>query len=540
MNKLYCIPVAAIIALLVILPSQPVNCADMTGKWGVGFHGGGYKLGQTDHSDIWTAGWLVNSGLKYGVSSHVSIGVEGVLMQTYLADLSKGSRAEDGARLTTDNVGDGPRQRAFVAGLLAEYHFMPERTWTPFVSVGTGLYIWRWADKDWKTLMSTDPSLAGTYIPSVDSDSASYDLRDKELYAMVGLGLEVFPSQTLSFEMGAKVRYLTHLFTDFKDSEDIVGTERGQLDLPRVTGEMYAGLTVYFGKVKCPLLSCEASGAPMAGNAPLSVQYHSSVTGGCPPYTYAWNFGDDGNSREANPRHNYQTEGNYSASLAVTDSRGNACQELVPNIVIYCPTLTCTASSTPASGTAPVTVKFNTSVSGGCPPYTYSWDIGEGRTSNEQNPSRLFEKAGSFTAKVTVTDSKGNIGQKEVSYAISEAEFIPTPEKPLVLQGVNFESDRAILLESSKAILDRVAASLIEHSDVKVEVAGHCDAQNSDAYNLKLSDARAKAVRDYLILRGVTAKQLEAKGYGESEPIASNDTAAGRAKNRRVELKRIK
>ncbi len=540
MNKLYCLPVAAIMALLVILPAKPVNCADMTGKWGAGLHGGAYKLGLTDHSDIWTVGWLFNTDLKYGLDSHVSIGIELNLMQTYLADLSEGNRAQDGAKLTTDNVGDGPRQRAFIAGLFAEYHFMPEKNWSPFVSVGTGMYIWRWADKDWKTLISTDPSLAGTSTPTMDLDNAPYYLRDKQLYASAGLGLEFFPSQKLSFEMGAKFRYLTHLFTDFKDSKDIVGTKQGQLDLPRAIGEIYAGLTLHFGPVKCPLLSCEASGNPMSGNAALSVQFSSSVTGGCPPLAYGWDFGDGGNSSDMNPRHNYQTEGNYTASLTVTDSKGSTCQELVYNIVVNCPTLTCTASSTPANGTAPVTVQFNTSVSGGCPPYTYSWDTGEGRASNEQNPSYLIEKAGSFTAKVTVTDSKGNIGQSSVSYTISEDEFIPTPEKPLILRDVNFESDKAILLESSKAILDRVATSLIEHPDVKVEVAGYCDAQNTEAHNLKLSDARAKAVRDYLILKGVTAKRLEAKGYGESEPIASNDTAAGRAENRRVELKRIR
>jgi outer membrane protein OmpA-like peptidoglycan-associated protein/opacity protein-like surface antigen len=541
LKKLCYLLVAAIIALLVIFPAKPLKCDDMSGKWGIGLHGGAYKLGLTDHSDIWTAGWLVNGGLKYGLSSHVSIGVEGNLMRTYLANLSEGNRAQDGAELTTSNMADGPRQRAFIAGLSAEYHFMPEKRWSPFVSIGTGMYMWKWADKDGKTLVSTDPSLVGTGTPSTDLDAAPYDLSDKELYASAGLGLEFFPSQTLSFEVGAKFRYLTHLLSDFKDRKDIVGTKPGQLDLPRGVGEVYAGLTLHFGGgEKCPLLSCEASGNPTSGNIALSVQFTGSMTGGCPPFAYSWNFGDGGNSGDMSPSHDYQTAGDYTASLTVTDSEGSICQKSVSIIAVSCSPLACTASANPTSGFAPVTVKFSTTVSGGCPPYTYSWDIGDGGSSSEQNPSHLIESAGSFTANVTVTDSKGNIGQNRVSYTISEAEFIPTPEKPLILKGVNFESDKAILLESSKDILDRVAVSLIEHPNVKVEVAGHCDAQNSDAHNLKLSDARAKTVRDYLIRKGVKAEQLEAKGYGESEPIASNDTAAGRAENRRVELKRIR
>jgi len=109
----------------------------------------------------------------------------------------------------------------------------------------------------------------------------------------------------------------------------------------------------------------------------------------------------------------------------------------------------------------------------------------------------------------------------------------------VILEGINFEHDKAVLLASSMDILDRVAASLVEHPEVKVEVGGHCDADGSDAYNRRLSDRRAKAVRDYLVKKGVPATRMTAKGYGESQPIADNNTAEGKAKNRRVELKRM-
>jgi OOP family OmpA-OmpF porin len=74
---------------------------------------------------------------------------------------------------------------------------------------------------------------------------------------------------------------------------------------------------------------------------------------------------------------------------------------------------------------------------------------------------------------------------------------------------------------------------------VKVEIGGHADSRGSDEHNMKLSQARAESVRDYLISQGVPAEQLTAMGYGETMPIGDNNTEEGRAKNRRVELKRM-
>lgn len=108
--------------------------------------------------------------------------------------------------------------------------------------------------------------------------------------------------------------------------------------------------------------------------------------------------------------------------------------------------------------------------------------------------------------------------------------------------GVNFESNAYELTEESKKHLDEVAITInlspeIQH---KIEVSAHTDYKGSGSSNLALSEKRAQAVKDYLVLRGVNEKRLVAKGYGESQPIASNKTAEGRAKNRRVEIKVIK
>jgi outer membrane protein OmpA-like peptidoglycan-associated protein len=108
----------------------------------------------------------------------------------------------------------------------------------------------------------------------------------------------------------------------------------------------------------------------------------------------------------------------------------------------------------------------------------------------------------------------------------------------LILKGVNFESGKAILKANSYAVLDQIAESLREWSEVKIEIQGHTDKAGTAAKNLELSQKRAETVRQYLIDKGIAADRLTAVGYGPDRPIASNKTAAGRALNRRVELTR--
>lgn len=107
-------------------------------------------------------------------------------------------------------------------------------------------------------------------------------------------------------------------------------------------------------------------------------------------------------------------------------------------------------------------------------------------------------------------------------------------EIQLPLVAFEFDSDR---LESGAfAALDEAIVTLRMNPDLALEVAGHTDGLGAEAYNLSLSQRRAEAVRRYLVDNGVT-NTLTARGYGESEPVADNGTAAGRAENRRVVLR---
>ncbi|MCB1738330.1 MAG: OmpA family protein, partial [Gammaproteobacteria bacterium] len=112
--------------------------------------------------------------------------------------------------------------------------------------------------------------------------------------------------------------------------------------------------------------------------------------------------------------------------------------------------------------------------------------------------------------------------------------------RDITLKGVNFLSNADTLTEESMVILDHIAEVLIANGDLTVEVAGHTDSQGNDAYNLDLSQRRAASVRQYLIDKGVPGTRLSSAGFGETQPVADNGTAEGRAQNRRVELRRTK
>lgn len=109
-------------------------------------------------------------------------------------------------------------------------------------------------------------------------------------------------------------------------------------------------------------------------------------------------------------------------------------------------------------------------------------------------------------------------------------------EEQLVLQGVTFETNSARLTPNSTLTLDSVAEILRRRPNFNIEVRGHTDSTGSDEINTRLSQQRAESVMEYLVSQGVPAERLSAVGYGATQPVASNDTAEGRAQNRRVAL----
>jgi len=107
----------------------------------------------------------------------------------------------------------------------------------------------------------------------------------------------------------------------------------------------------------------------------------------------------------------------------------------------------------------------------------------------------------------------------------------------VVLKNIFFETSRYSLLPRSQAELDKLAELMTKNPNMKIEIGGHTDSRGGESENLELSNFRAKEVVEYLSNKGIDASRLTAKGYGESSPVADNETDAGRALNRRTEFK---
>ena len=101
---------------------------------------------------------------------------------------------------------------------------------------------------------------------------------------------------------------------------------------------------------------------------------------------------------------------------------------------------------------------------------------------------------------------------------------------------ITFSFDDATLNNSFKPTLDKLASTMNEYNQNTVTIAGHTDSKGTDAYNMKLSRDRAYAVANYLSARGVSSNRINVVAYGESRPVADNNSEYGRQQNRRVEL----
>lgn len=138
-------------------------------------------------------------------------------------------------------------------------------------------------------------------------------------------------------------------------------------------------------------------------------------------------------------------------------------------------------------------------------------------------PKRILEKAEIITTKEITLDS--------IDYKVGNT---------ITLENIFFEFDKATILPASKPELKKLMDILSDYPHLTIQISGHTDNVGSDAYNEKLSEARAKSVVDYLKEEKVDPARLSYKGYGSALPIASNATDEGRAKNRRVEFTVIK
>ncbi|MGD8782398.1 MAG: OmpA family protein [Ignavibacteria bacterium] len=165
---------------------------------------------------------------------------------------------------------------------------------------------------------------------------------------------------------------------------------------------------------------------------------------------------------------------------------------------------------------------------------TYMFDVGE--------PSKLCQLYDGIKVDYDPIDYERveNLIKKHIPREVVKEVVVEKPvmkEAKWILVGVNFDFNSAKLKSEAYPVLFHAVQVLLQNPDLKVEIAGHTDNIGSESTNQKLSVKRAEVVKNYLVARGVNASRLTVKGYGESQPVADNKKASGRAMNRRIEFK---
>jgi len=271
------------------------------------------------------------------------------------------------------------------------------------------------------------------------------------------------------------------------------------------------------------ILSIQQDGELSCANN-QGVDLIAQVSGGRPPYTYEWNNSTDQSSVAGVDAGEYK--------VTVSDANGN--RKIGTYEVVGAAPLLVTATQEKAvsrgrkrDGVASVFAK------GGSGEYSYQWSNGN----NRAQATKLIKEKYS----VTVTDSDGctAVAQVNMEEEINKDLASKKLKKGQVIQldKLYFEADSTRITQRSIPILGEVYDMLLRKPDVKIEIGGHTNNIPEDDYCDQISTARAKSVADYLIAKGIPVEQISYKGYGKKKPLVSNDTARGRERNQRVEIK---
>jgi parallel beta-helix repeat protein len=163
---------------------------------------------------------------------------------------------------------------------------------------------------------------------------------------------------------------------------------------------------------------------PYEGHVGESVQFHGSATGGEPPYTWNWDFGNGYSSSLQNPIYIYGETGIYTVVLTVTDDNDNSDDDTT-TATIYPENVLLADAGGPYSGFVNESVQFYGNASGGEPPYSWYWEFGDGNTSALQNPTHIYDKVGEYDVILTVTD---DFGQNDNDKAF--VKILPQDDEP--------------------------------------------------------------------------------------------------------------
>jgi outer membrane protein OmpA-like peptidoglycan-associated protein/opacity protein-like surface antigen len=453
------------------LLAASAGAIDLTGKWGLSANGGLWKLMVYDStdSDIWTVGFFGNLGVKYGLTRNVAVGVNGYYLNTGQAEDTLGD-----AGFTFSRLKDGAKQQNWMVEAMAYYHFMPDKKVTPYVFGGAGLLIWKVTDKDGDVI---------TFPSTVSTDTL--ELKDKQITLVGGAGVEWFPTEVLSLNLGGKFHYISTFISDFEKGD------QDALDLPQGLVELYAGVTYYTGKAKDSDKDGVADKLDQCMDTPLGCIVDAN---GCPLDADGDGVCDGLDKCPETPK-----GAKVDANGCPTDADADGVYDGIDQ-----------CANTPAG------VKVD---SKGCPLDTDSDGV----------PDYLDKQIA--TSKGCKVDKDGVAMDSDGDGVCDGVDKCPGTEAGMAVDASGcpmvaalemktsitpkFASGKTALDEATKARLDEIAASLMAYKDVKIEVAVYTDPSGGKQINLVISQKRADAVKDYLVSKGVDASRISAVGKGK-------------------------
>lgn len=490
----------AVVLLLMLLPvpravaqNSHLHDRELFGRWGFGLEAGIMKPveGEWDYSTVdqfggvhlskaISGGWNLTLALQYG---YVRPGAESRGQEV-------GFSSASGAPLYTEFL---------QPTLKVQHRFTPAALVSPKIGVGFGLTKWNVLHKfgeDVGWFPSGDP------VDGYDVDGNRTTLEGSDFTLLFELGLDVVLTGSLYFDIGARYTVLTGNQKDNAGMSFFWGPDH--VDANTGLASAYAGLTWWFGSADRDRdgIANVDDGCP---DAPEDMDGYNDLDG-CPDL----DNDQDGilDAVDACPAQPEDHDG-YQDEDGCPDPDND--QDGIADNRDQCPD-----EAEDVDGWEDLD---------GCPD-----------PDNDQDgvPDELDQ------CPRTPADSKvdANGCVVNVPTAPTEAVFVPAPTSANVLEGVNFVTGSAELRPESIAVLVELAGTLKAEPELQIEIRGHTDSTGGARANQDLSRRRAESVRASLIQLGVAPDRLTAVGYGENAPIADNATAAGRARNRRVEVHR--
>jgi PKD repeat protein len=184
-------------------------------------------------------------------------------------------------------------------------------------------------------------------------------------------------------------------------------------------------------------LSVSALAYPASGPSPLTVSFDATISGGAPPYNSSWSFGDGSSGWGNSPTHVYSGSASYLATVTVRDALGEFASAST-NVTVSSGPFSLTAEATPNVGLAPLTTSMSATASGGTPPYTYNWTLGDGFTASGESISHTYSAPANYWVDVSARDGVGQVAQYSfqvfVSFSVSITATPVQGTAPLTVQ----------------------------------------------------------------------------------------------------------